>query len=176
MRNAAFSSNKRKFSFFICVSASTSPAEKLSKFRTRETSDEEEIGRSLCSANQEVISPGNMKPSSITQLFASSVRLGTRKKRFKKWLLRFRPSEAPSSRLSSRRSSAGHLTTQAGGVSTDGSQGRSGHQAHVSFLLPRIRLLWISCRRKRRREERRGVRVVAVHSFIDLKHLVFLQF
>lgn len=73
MSDAAFSSNMRNFYFFICVSASTSPAEKLAKFTTRSASDEEEI---LWSANEEVSCrpdlwrppPEHMKPSSLTEL------------------------------------------------------------------------------------------------------------
>lgn len=72
MSDAAFSSNMRNFYLFICVSASTSPTEKLAKFTTRSTSNEEEI---LCSANEEVSCrpdlrrpPENMKPSSLTEL------------------------------------------------------------------------------------------------------------
>lgn len=57
MTNTAFDLTWIIFPSLLCVftaSASVSPTEKLPKFATRATSDEEEIGLSLSPANEEV--------------------------------------------------------------------------------------------------------------------------
>lgn len=118
MSNAASDLTWVMFYVFTCVltsSASSSPTEKLTKFTTRATSDEEELGRSLSSANEEVSSRSDSRRAPLVPLSTS------KEWHFNKGLLHLRSSEASgrSSRQSpSRRSSASDVTTQAGGVVT----------------------------------------------------------